>query len=160
MSIDPQHLREYVIRPACQALGLYSLAAEELLLGTACQESQCGRWLHQLGRGPALGPWQMEPATHDDIWANFLKHKPELVKKVATLTVGAVSGEMTWNLKYAAAMCRLHYFRVREALPVAGNLNGQAHYWKTYYNTLAGKGTAQEYVKNWNRFVANTVKVK
>ncbi len=36
--IDPRHLRIHVIEPALEALGLYSKAAEELILGTICQE--------------------------------------------------------------------------------------------------------------------------
>lgn len=37
--IDPSQLREYVIRPTLMAIGHGAPAAEELLLGTAIQES-------------------------------------------------------------------------------------------------------------------------
>lgn len=155
MSIDPLHLRKYIIKPACETLGLYSLAAEELLLGTACQESHCGRYLSQLGDGPARGIFQMEPATHDDIHRNFLKFKLVLRGKVNRLSLRLEDAdEMRWNLLYAAAMCRLHYFRVKQALPVAGDLDGQASYWKRFYNTSLGKGTTDEYRRNWQRFTA------
>jgi len=40
-----------------------------LLLATAAIESDCGYYIKQVN-GPALGIWQMEPATHDDIWEN------------------------------------------------------------------------------------------
>lgn len=148
MSIDAKQLRQYVIRPACEGLDLYSLAAEELLLGTACQESQCGRYLHQLGKGPALGIFQMEPATHDDIWRNFLSGHDALESKVV-YTNGSRADEMVWNLRYAAAMCRIHYYRVKEPLPAASDLRGQAEYWKKHYNTLGGAGTVAEYMRNW-----------
>jgi hypothetical protein len=152
MSIDPKHLRLYVIRPACETIGLYSLAAEELLLGTACQESSCGRYLHQLGAGPACGIFEMEPATHDDHWA-WLAGRPELAAKVSRLTFACNAHEMAWNLQYGAAMCRIHYYRVKDPLPSAGDLSGQAAYWKQHYNTPGGAGTVQQYVKNLNRFV-------
>jgi hypothetical protein len=54
MGIRSYDLRQYVIRPTLQRLGLWSLAAENLLLGTAAQESKLGYYLHQL-EGPALG---------------------------------------------------------------------------------------------------------
>jgi hypothetical protein len=49
-----------------------------LLLGTALTESGDMHYLHQLGNGPALGVYQMEPTTHEDIYDNYLKYKKEL----------------------------------------------------------------------------------
>ena len=71
MAISADHLRQLVIRPACEAIGLYSLPGDELLLGTACQESKCGTFLKHLGARHL----QMEPRTHDDLWANFISYR-------------------------------------------------------------------------------------
>ena len=38
--IDIDQFKEYVIDPTLETLGLYSVAASELLLGTAIQESR------------------------------------------------------------------------------------------------------------------------
>ena len=153
MAISVDHLRQLVIRPACEAIGLYSLAAEELLLGTACQESKCGTFLKQLGGGPALGIFQMEPRTHDDLWANFISHRAQFAGKLDQLMLGEPdAAEMVWNLRYAAAMCRIHYYRVKGPLPAAGDLQAQAAYWKRFYNTPKGAGTEAEYIANWRRF--------
>jgi hypothetical protein len=153
--IDKKQFLELIIKPALDHLGANSKAAEELLLGTALQESRL-TYIKQLGNGPALGVFQMEPATHDDIWNNFLKFKSDLRTKVSILAStanfknGAVhSSELIWNLKYAAAMCRVHYLRVPEKLPAAGDIQAQAQYWKKYYNTHLGRGTAVEYMHNW-----------
>ena len=35
-----------------------------------------------------------------------------------------------------------------EALPEAGDIEGQGQYWKTHYNTPLGKGTVIKYVYN------------
>ena len=78
--IDVKQFRANIIEPALTVLELDSVAAQELLLGTAVQESRI-TYLRQLGNGPALGLFQMEPATHNDIWDNFLEYKPELAKK-------------------------------------------------------------------------------
>lgn len=152
--IDPGHLLNYVIRPVLKNLDLWSEAAERLVLGTACQESECGRWLHQLGGGPALGIFQMEPATWDDIATNFLVYRKELdakVEKWACVQGPLDAEEMIGNLYYATAMCRVHYLRVPE--PIPDYLGGQAAYWKKYYNTELGRGTVQEYLNSWNRFI-------
>lgn len=155
--IEARHLVTEVIRPALKRLDAHSVAAEMLVLGTACQESRCGQYLKQLGDGPALGIFQMEPATHRDIWENFLAWKLKLKDKLYSLIPPAAQQAgppdprlMTWNLQYAAAMCRLHYLRVKDPVPLA--VEQQAQYWKTHYNTSQGAGTASEYISNWNRF--------
>ena len=76
--IHPGHLLFQVINPVLRSMDAWSIAAENLILGTAVQESECGYYLHQLGDGPALGIYQMEPATHDDCWNNFLKYRHDL----------------------------------------------------------------------------------
>ena len=50
------------------------------------------------------------------------------------------------NLMYGAAVCRLCYYRKAEALPEAGDIEGQGQYWKQHYNTPLGKGTVTKYV--------------
>ena len=76
--IDKAQLTDYIIKPTLLQIGLFNHTAVNLLLGTCAQESRMGTYVHQLGNGPALGIYQIEPATHNDIWANFLKYKPAL----------------------------------------------------------------------------------
>jgi hypothetical protein len=141
-----EQLRELVIRPALQHIELWSAAAENLVIGTALVESKA-EYLHQVN-GPALGLWQMEPATHDDIWLNFLKYNASLrewVKELQT-TAAFTSGatELIGNLYYGAAMCRIHYRRVKEALPHAKDAEAMSRYWKTHYNSSLGAGTVEK----------------
>jgi hypothetical protein len=157
--IEPKQLLEYVIRPVLKDLNLWTEAAERLVLGTACQESQCGRYLKQLGTGPALGIYQMEPATHDDLWANYLRQNRWLLHDTVWDAARAQYGdkqvidskELIGNLFYATAMCRVHYLRIPSKIP--DYLAGQAQYWKTHYNTELGAGSVQDYLNSWNRFV-------
>jgi hypothetical protein len=116
------------------------------VLGTALVESKA-EYLQQI-QGPALGLWQMEPATHDDIWANYLKYQHSLGILVTQLTTGAAltegALELVGNLYYGAAMCRVHYRRVAEALPHERDAPGMASYWKRFYNTAKGAGTVEK----------------
>lgn len=142
--IDTYQLRVEIVRPVLRFLGLHSRIAENLVLGTALVESRSG-YLRQVGGGPALGLWQMEPATHDDIMYNYVYFRPTLRQKLldlstpSTVTIGA--NELIGNLYYGAAMCRVHYRRVPEALPGSFDAFGLAEYWKKYYNTVLGAGT-------------------
>lgn len=150
--IDIPQFRKNIIVPALTVIGAHSDAAEELVLGTALQESRL-QYIKQLGNGPALGFFQMEPATHDDIWINYLAFQDDLKTKLLTLAApsnGQVSSnELMGNLWYAAAMCRIHYRRVADPLPQAGDVPGMASYWKEHYNTHLGAGTEEEYEEVW-----------
>lgn len=147
--LDVVQFKTMVIRPALKAIGLHSPAAVELLLGTALQESNL-QYLKQIGDGPAMGLFQMEPNTHDDIWENYLKYRGALAMDVAKLSHVRNAEAMATDLLYAAAMCRVHYLRVPDPLPPVGDVEAQAAYWKDHYNTILGAGTTEEYVENWN----------
>lgn len=149
--IESNHLRLHVVRPVLQHLGNWSKDAEELILGTISQESAMGRYLVQLGSGPALGVCQMEPATHNDIWNNFLRYRSHIVTYINEISVDRTPEEMVWNLYYSVAMCRVHYLRVTEKIP--SDLEGWAKYWKVFYNTRLGRGTEQEFIDNYQRYV-------
>jgi len=154
--INSSQLRKYVIVPELERLGLYSKAAENLLMGTAAQESKLGEYLHQLGGGPARGIFQVERATEKDIWFNYLAYNPKLRRKIFDITSTKTpyyTDEILYNLRYAAAMTRIHYLRVKESLPDADDVAGLARYWKKYYNTPLGRGTEEEFIENYNRYL-------
>jgi len=150
--VNPDDFTAQVIRPALAAINLGGLAAEQLLLGTALQESGL-RNIRQSG-GPALGYFQMEPATHNDIWTNFLMGNPQLAAAIKNLlpngTAPLTSDLISFPI-YAAAMARVHYLRVPAPLPAAGDLDAQAAYYKKWYNTPGGAATTAEYIANWSR---------
>jgi hypothetical protein len=154
--IDVDQLREYIVRPVLTRLSLHSKVAENLVIGTALHESHLV-YLHQI-KGPALGVYQMEPATHYDIHENYLKYRRDLKMQVIRFS-GHFSGdipdpgELMGNLFYATAMCCVHYLRVKEQLPAnsAGELAG---YWKRHYNTKLGKGTVEQALPHFTRAIA------
>lgn len=152
--IDADHLREHVVRPALVAVELHSDAAENLVMGTAAQESHL-EYLVQLEGGPAQGLFQMEPVTYDDIWTNYLQHRNAIAFRIrrAIYTSDGVPPvrRLVWDLRFAAIMCRIHYLRKKEPLPDANDVWALGRYWKEHYNTHMGKGTVQEFVDNYRR---------
>lgn len=155
--ISVQQMREEIIRPALEHLSLWSLAAEQLLLGTAAAESHMGKHLRQVGGGPALGIWQMEPGTHDDNWGSYLRYRGPLADAVQQLAPSEFwSGDAIIRVRaealveqhrYACAMARVHYRRDKHPLPVAGDWIGMAACWKRHYNTPRGKGTVEKFMQ-------------
>lgn len=147
-------LRSLVIIPTLQHLGLDSPAARNLVLGTAAQESG-GAYLAQWPSGPARSFWQIEPATAVDLEDNFVPSHKVLGDKLRQLSSGLwpIDIELAVNLPYACATCRLLYYRIPAALPAATDLAGLGAYWKRYYNTPLGAGTAEEWVASFARCI-------
>ena len=154
--INVGQLRTLIVEPVLIQLDLFSHVAVNLLLGTAAQESHMGTYIKQIGKGPALGIYQMEPATYNDIWDNFLKHKPTLVARVTKFAIMQPDhDEMVGNMYFATAMARVHYLRVRERLPTdPHDVAALARYWKRYFNTYLGDGTEAEFIANYKKYVA------
>lgn len=156
----PHDLRLYVIRPALVQVGLWSPAAEDLVLGTAAVETAFAA-LDQQGRGgeqelgPGLGFWQMERSTHDDIMVNYLAGRHDLADKLRTLRAPWPEPwrQLVTNLSYGAAMCRVKYLRSPMALPAEGDVAGYSAIWLKVYNG-GGAGTTQRFLDAWRTLVA------
>ena len=76
---------DLIIQPTLEELGYATPNAIQLVTATALAESRLF-YIHQLGR-PALGVFQMEPATHDDVWNNYLRYRPEIADKIDAMGV-------------------------------------------------------------------------
>ena len=146
--LDLSQLKALVVTPTLQQLALIIPAlgnswAINQVTGTALVESGCV-YLKQLGGGPALGLFQMEPATHDDCWTNFLTFNSALKARVQNIAGQAspTATLMVTNLAYAAAMARIKYWRSPLASPAATDAAGCAAYHKAVYNSALGAADA------------------
>jgi hypothetical protein len=143
----PGHLRAVIVSALFRHLGrgAASAAAVELLMLTAATESRLGTYLYQL-QGPAIGIFQMEPKTHDDLQARRVIGRHKNIPL-------ADASRMAWDLAYAAVMARIYYMQFVEPLPAADDIPGMAEYWKEYYNTEAGAGTPEKAIADYERYV-------
>lgn len=157
MEMNANALRLH-IRSTLQLMGgkLWSIQAEELLLGTCAQESHLGRYRKQLGGGPGTGIYQIEPLTEQSLWRDYLDYRPAMATAVTLITgvKGPGNYHLENNLAYQHIMCRLRYFAWVEE-PIPTTLNAQAFYWKDHYNTKYGAGKPEEYVSNYRRFISD-----
>lgn len=154
-SLSPVGLLRHVVRPALALMGhpYHSIAAEQLLIGTAAQESGGFLYLRQVGAGPALGIFQIEPATFHDLWAR----RPVALKAALANCAGMHSPPadlVAWNHKFGAMMARLKYRDDDSALPPAGDIRGMAWAWKRGYNSMRGAGKVEDFELSWRRYVA------
>lgn len=139
-------IRRWVVRPVLERAELWSLAAENLILGTGLAESGF-EFLDQRdlqGRpGPAFGPWQIEELTYTSLWFQELS---QMTRMNCLAAIGFDEpphvDELHGNLFLGALTCRMKYLTIHERLPDASDASGMAVYWKKYYNTFAGKGNA------------------
>ena len=154
--MNAQDLKDYVVVPTLKRITKFipfTDNAVDMVLGTGAQESNFN-YLDQTtpGPGPAYGIYQMERATHDD-HVRWLTWRSEFLALVRGFQIFHMEDwtEMAGNLYYATIMCRIHYFRKPGAIP--SSVEGKARYWKRHYNTEAGKGTVEEFVKNYRKYV-------
>lgn len=136
-------IKHQIILPTLADISLGGEAAVNLVTGTGLVES--GFVYDQQINGPALGWFQMEPKTHDDIWLNFLRYRLDLANRIlaASGLTGLPGAEnLTRNRVYSACMCRVQYLRTPVPLPSATDAAALSAYHKQYYNTALGKANA------------------
>lgn len=157
----------YGSRPPTDA---YGEQVARLLFGTAAQESGL-RWERQ--RSPrwdgdvgGFSKWQLEKNSILDSLA-YLRARPDVLRRATLFLFEDPNTPTTWvdtmpiesilwamrldnNDKIGVLFARLHYLRVAE--PVPTGLYQQAAYWKRYYNTPSGAGTAEQYIQSWLKY--------
>ena len=161
MSIHRDQLENIIIRPSLSAVGLLSDDAVALLMGTAAQETKLGSYIAQvgisMGKG-GIGIYQCQKQAYDELWELFVESSKTMKAKVLLLT--GYSGKppavrMASDLVLATIMARLFYARILKPLPSKKDVKAMGEYWKRYYNTQLGKGTVEEFMKNYQEYVAS-----
>ena len=148
-------LRKLIIKPALERLIMYSEDAMELLVFTCAVESEGGTYLAQVN-GPALGIYQMEPATYNDIWDNYIKNKTSLMLMLTSnFDVIRMPNEdrLVYDLWFATAMCRIHYERVSSSLPSKDSIQSLWEYYKAHYNTPQGAAIESKSIEKYLAFI-------
>lgn len=154
--MDPQQLRK-TISDTLQAIGLCSEDAVELLMMVAAHESGLGHYLYQVG-GTALGAWETEPATYNDILKNYLDYRITLkliILKALNMQIMPDASFLAHNLRLAIIMARLQFLRHPDPLPDKSDLVAMGALCKAVFNSAKGKATAQEYIDDYRRLVVS-----
>lgn len=173
----PRFVLKHVVRPTLAFLNLpfpdIAGTSERLVFSTAAHESMGFRRVYQVGTGPALGFWQIEPVTARDLWTRYVIGRTSpLALKLQSLVfpdrsraagvplplqpTDVMLRQLAINHPLGCALCRLKYFDT----PITLDENtikapaDCARVWKKYYNSEQGAGTIQEFLENWEEYVA------
>lgn len=139
MGIYAADLREIVIRPTLLLLNEWSPVAENLLMGTAAQESQLGFRIYS-DPLKGLGIYRISAQTHVQIWDDFLVKDPELASRLRGLAsqqqfLKDPHSELVSNLSYASGVAWMLYKQHQIKFPDNPKVQDLAKIWQTYYCT-------------------------
>lgn len=152
--MDSGQFRDYIIRPALFDIDenvkppLNTPNAVQMLLVTTGIETECGHYIVQVD-GPALGPYQDEPDSLDDLYWNYLRYKSANMSP----TKNPQPRRLMFDFSYATKCARLQYYRHPDPMP---ELNDQVGMWECYkkiWNTDQGAATKAEFDQAWEQFV-------
>ena len=164
---DPHQFKECIVEPALKEMaehfnGAYSDVAVNLMMGTAWQESLGGTFLKQLSGGPGLGPYQVEPDTHIDIFDNFLSFRPDdcafvmgmwpfdAVQNARFDADADIHELLVYNLRYATVIARLKYWRNNFDWPDNPNdIQALGQIWDRIYNANPDHGFPEDFTRNF-----------
>lgn len=158
MGICATELRQWVIKPTLKRLGVYSKAAENLLLATAAQESGLGSHLKPAGQR-ALGIYQIHSLSHRHIWDDHLALRSDMASLVRGLAsqhdfLAQPHAELATNLSYATAIAWFMYARHKDfSLPKHDDINALANLWKRFYHPKS-KSSIEDFSDSFNRYIA------
>lgn len=110
MYITAEHLREHVIRPTLDYLGVWSAEAEQLLLRAAIGSNDVGLFARAQREG--LGLFRISSAQHRDIWDRHLAFQPDIASRIRGLAsqrafLSNPDNELQTNLSYSTAIAWL-----------------------------------------------------
>ncbi|AZS06533.1 endolysin [Alteromonas phage ZP6] len=136
----------YLTTAVTMDMNRYKEEAVQAIMQIIAHESNGGKYWEQQGGGPALGPIQMEPITHDSIWDNsdsiyILAKKLMIRRDVEQLRHSAI---------YNIFMARCYLLMDTRPLPKDGT--SMSYYLKKYWNSEKGKAEPLDYFYKWNRW--------
>lgn len=172
--ISCKQFRTFVIQPALNAINYYNPDLEELLVAIVGHESKGGCYIHEED-GPALGIYQMEPRTHDDLWMNHILKlrfsdglkiydniissnylKVNVIRDFNGNMIGKPDSKLIiYNMFYSTQMAAVFFHRVGRDLPKRNDPLQIAAFWKLYWNTPQGKGLEKDFISNYAKFASN-----
>lgn len=137
MGISAEDLREFVIRPTLLLLNDWSHNTENLLVGTAAQESNLGCTLQSCNHS-GTGLYRISAHTHLEVWDKYLVTDPESASRVRGLAsqqqfLKSPHAELISNLSYATAIAWMVYKRHQLLIPDNLNTYELGKYWLDYY---------------------------
>lgn len=142
---------------------MFSNDALMMVFRTGLVESNYEHLRQKIGRGDRIGIarsfFQIEPWVARSIINDYIKYRKSIrrdLEKVCMCDLSRMDDkseddflalQLSGNILFGIALCRLKYRPVPKAIPKASDVNKQAGYWKKYYNTAGGKGSVEKFIE-------------
>jgi hypothetical protein len=136
MYITAEHLRDQVIKPTLEYLGVWSPEAERDMLDAVLSDTDVGLFSK---RQKGLGLFRISSSQHRDLWDRYLAYRPDLASRVRGLAsqrafLSSPDKELQTNLSYCTAIAWLLYQRSKSTgdahdaqhRPLSGDIVAQA----------------------------------
>lgn len=152
--------RQDIFRAAARAVRTFGGDDDvfKLLIGTCCTETDLGTFRDRHPDKAGVSLVQFDDIRFTDLQSrtrrsNLTKFYKEYGVHLRDLELSDLANEPY----IAMACCRLAYILVPESVP--STLEGQAQYWKTYWNTYHpnAKGTPESYLEDWDVFLGDDI---
>lgn len=152
MGINPNDFLYHVIRPSLERFEgvddrIHSKDAEALLLCIAAHEGAGISRLAQVGGGPALGPYQMEPPTLSHVFDWSKRHRSHVAEAFYRELKACHPQDLRSNLTFATIAARTYLWMAPAALPSRESEFLIAQFWYKYW-CRGCAGAPQEFVHN------------
>lgn len=161
MGIYVSDLRELIIKPCLETLGDYSDTAENLLAGTAAQESLLGQQCF-CEQTQGLGIYRITAAKHVETWDKYLIQFPELASQVRGFAsqqqfLKNPHSELIGNLGYATAIAWMIYRANGVDTNNLAEVNNLAQLWATHFDNGTGcTRSIDEFIATYRTAVLDT----
>lgn len=147
-----EHIESTVFN-VCSHLGSQyndsNLNASMFILRTCAAETQFCTYPDQHALTNGVGAFQIDQIAFDDIKDRTRDRNKAIVLNAFGYKWDEIElKHLAFNLELSAIFCRLFLLLKPEPIPIASNLQMQAVYWKTHYNTSAGKGTIKHFIQS------------
>lgn len=121
-----------------------------ILMETSAGETRLGEYRDPTPNGAGRGVTQVDKGTFDWLQEKACKAKPgswqsKVLKHFGIDLARVAHDDLDYNPLLAMLWARMRYLTVTAPIPVTRE--GRAKYWKQFYNTSAGKGTVEHYLK-------------
>ena len=127
----------------CIGHGMHGTAMH-MIIETAVTETGLGR-IEDKTDGAGIGITQFDKIPFADVRDRCIKLKPQIEKDLGVDITLVEWEHLRYNSFLSLLFCRLLYKPFSEEIPK--DKISRASYWKRYYNTIAGKGTIEHYLK-------------
>lgn len=120
---------------------------EGMLLGTAIAETHLGTYPDAHPERHGVGLMQMDRIAFDDVQERTRATVKGMCKHRLFVDMAKVKYEDLAHCPLLSVLyARLFYMLVPDVFPEEDDVESQARYWKRFYNTEAGSGTAEDFI--------------